>query len=154
MSVSLQPHELQCSRLPCPSLSPRACSNSCPLSRWCHPTISSSVAHFSPCPQSFPASESFPMSWLCIKWPEYWSFSFSVSPSREVPQIFCFYSQVELLNQMVILCLIFDRPLHCLVTSFYFGFGVFLCTEVSSYNIILFITLNRGRLGRTVRSIV
>ena len=48
-------------RLPC--LTPRVCSNSFPLSQWCHPTISSSVAHFS-CPQSFPASQSFPMSWL------------------------------------------------------------------------------------------
>ena len=47
---------------PCPKLSPRVCSNSCPLSRWCHPTISSSVAPFSSCPQSFPASGSFPMS--------------------------------------------------------------------------------------------
>ena len=51
-------------RLPCPSLSPKVCSNSCPLSGWSHPTISSSVALFSSCPQSFPASESFPMSLL------------------------------------------------------------------------------------------
>ena len=51
-------------RLPCPSLSPLAGSNSCPPSQWCHATISSSVAPFSPCPRSFPASGSFPMSWL------------------------------------------------------------------------------------------
>ena len=51
-------------KLPCPSLSPRVYSNSCPLSQWCHPTISSSVTYFSFCPQSFPASESFPMSQL------------------------------------------------------------------------------------------
>ena len=56
-------HGLQHSRLPCPSLSPRVCSNSCPLSQWCSPTISSSVALFS-CPQSFPASWSFPVSRL------------------------------------------------------------------------------------------
>ena len=49
---------------PCPLLSPRACSNSCPLSQWCHPTILSSVTSFSSCPQSFPASGSFPVSWL------------------------------------------------------------------------------------------
>ena len=49
-------------RLPCPSLSPRICSNSCPLNWWCHPTISSSVIPFSNCLQSFPASGSFPMS--------------------------------------------------------------------------------------------
>ena len=54
-------HELQHARLPCPSLCPRVCSNSCPLSQWCHPSISSSVDPFS-CPQSFPASGSFPMS--------------------------------------------------------------------------------------------
>ena len=64
MSNSLQPHELQHARLPCPSLSPVACSNSCPLSWWCHLTISSSVAPFSSCPQSFPASGSFPISQL------------------------------------------------------------------------------------------
>ena len=61
---TLQPHGLQHSRLPCPSPTPRAYSNSCPLSQWCHPTISSSVAPFSSCPQSFPASGSFPKSWL------------------------------------------------------------------------------------------
>ena len=55
-------HGLQHARLPCPSASPRACSNSCPLSWWCHPTISSSVVPFSSCLQSFPVSGSFPMS--------------------------------------------------------------------------------------------
>ena len=62
MSDSLQPHGLQHTRLPCPSPTPRACSNSCPLSRWCHPTISSSVVPFSSHLQSFPASGYFPMS--------------------------------------------------------------------------------------------
>ena len=56
-------HGLQHTRLPCPSPSPGVCSNSCPLSKWCHPTVSSSVVPFS-CPQSFPVSESFPMSQL------------------------------------------------------------------------------------------
>ena len=60
MSDSLQPHVLQHARLPCPSLSPGACSNSCPLSLWSHLTISSSVIPFC-CLQSFPASGSFPM---------------------------------------------------------------------------------------------
>ena len=64
MSDFLQPHEWQHTRLPCPSLSPGICSNSFPLSWWCHPTISSSVSPFSSSPQSFPASESFTMSWL------------------------------------------------------------------------------------------
>ena len=63
MSDSWWSHGLQHTRLPCPSLSPRACSNSCPLSRWCYLTISSSVTLFF-CLQSFPASGSFPMSQL------------------------------------------------------------------------------------------
>ena len=62
VSDSLQPHGLQHARLPCPSPAPGAYSNSCPLSQWCHPTISSSVVHFSCCLQSFPASGSIPMS--------------------------------------------------------------------------------------------
>ena len=64
MSNSLQPHGLQHAKLPCPSPSPGDCSDSYSLSRWCHPIISSSVALFSSCPQSFPALGSFPMSWL------------------------------------------------------------------------------------------
>ena len=64
VSNFLRPHELQHTRLSCPSKAPRACSNSCPLSRWCHPTISPSVLPFSSCPQSFPASGSFLMSWV------------------------------------------------------------------------------------------
>ena len=63
VSDSLQPNRLQHARLPCPSPTPRAYSNSCPSSRWWHPTISSSVISFS-CPQSFPASGSFQMSQL------------------------------------------------------------------------------------------
>ena len=84
MSDFLQPHGLQHHRLPCPSPSPGACSNSCPLGQWCHPTILSSVVPFSSSLQSFPASGSFPMSWLFpIRWPKYWNFSFSISPSSE-----------------------------------------------------------------------
>ena len=64
MSNLSWPHRLQHAVLPCPSLSPGACSNSCPLSWGCHPTISSSVVPFSSCLQSFPASGSFLMSWL------------------------------------------------------------------------------------------
>ena len=62
MSDSLWPHEPQHARTPCPSPTPRAYSNSCPLSQWCHPTISSSIAPFSSYPKSFPASGSFQMS--------------------------------------------------------------------------------------------
>jgi len=64
MSDSLWPHELQHARPPCPSPTPGIHPNPCPSSRWCHPSISSSVFPFSSCPQSFPASGSFPMSQL------------------------------------------------------------------------------------------
>ena len=74
------------------SPTPRNCSDSHPLSRWCHPTISSSVISFSSCLQSFPASGSFPMneSVLRIRWAKYWSFSFSISPSNEHPGLISF----------------------------------------------------------------
>ena len=84
MSDSLWLHGLQHARLPCPSLSPRVCSNSCPLSRWCHPIISSSVVPFSSHLLSFPASGSFPMRWFFASGSQsIWSFSFSISPSNE-----------------------------------------------------------------------
>ena len=73
VSDSLQPHELQHTRPPCPSPTPGAYPKPCPLSRWCHPTISSSVVPFS-CPQPFPASGSFQKSVLRIRWPKYWEF--------------------------------------------------------------------------------
>ena len=60
--LTLQPRGLQHARFPCPSPTPGACSNSFPSSQWCHPTISSSVIPFSSCPESLPASESFPVS--------------------------------------------------------------------------------------------
>ena len=83
MSDSLRPHGLQHMRLHCPSPAPRTYSNSCPLSRWCHPTISPSVVPFS-CLQSFPASGSFPKcQFFAVRWPKYWSFSFSISPSSD-----------------------------------------------------------------------
>ena len=64
MSDSLQSYELQHVSLPCPWLLPGVCSKSCPLNGWCHQTISPSVTHLSSCPQSLPASGSFPVSWL------------------------------------------------------------------------------------------
>ena len=64
VSDSLRHHESQHARPPCPSQTPRVYSNWCPLSRWCHPAISSSIVPFSSCPQSLPASGSFPMSQL------------------------------------------------------------------------------------------
>ena len=90
MSNSLWPLGLKHVRIPCSSLSPRVCSNSCSLSQWCHSTVFSSVAPFSSCPQSFPASGSFPVSQLCIRWPKYWRFSFSNSSSNEYSGLISF----------------------------------------------------------------
>ena len=91
MSDSLWPHESQHTRPPCPSPTLGVYPNSCPSSRWCHPAISSSVVPFSSCPQSLPASESFSNeSALCKRWPKYWSFSFSISPSNEHPGLMSF----------------------------------------------------------------
>ena len=119
VSHSLWPHGLQHVRPPCPSPTPGIYSNSCPLSWWCHPTISSSDVPFSSCLLSFPASGSFQMSqvfalggqsiavsaWtsvfpsvrvfsnesvLHMRWPKYWSFSFSISPSQEHPGLISF----------------------------------------------------------------
>ena len=84
MSDSLRSHGLQHARPPCPSPTPRVYSNSCALSLWCHPTISSSVVPLSSRLQSFPASGGFSNeSALCIRWTKYWSFSFNISPSHE-----------------------------------------------------------------------
>ena len=91
VSESLWAHGLQHDRPPCPSPTPRVCSNSCPSSWWCHPTISSFVIPFTSCLQSFPASGSFSNeSALRIRWPKYWSFSFNISPSNECSGLISF----------------------------------------------------------------
>ena len=87
VSDSLRPHELQHARLRCPSLSPWVHSDSHPSSPWCHPAISSSVVPFSSCPQSLPASVFSNESTLHMRWPKYWSFSFSIIPSKEIPEL-------------------------------------------------------------------
>ena len=85
---TLQPHGLQHARLPCPSLYPGVFSNSCPLSWWCHSTISSSVSRFSSCLQSFPASGSFPVGWLFTSGSQRIGVSASVLPMN----IQCWFS--------------------------------------------------------------
>ena len=90
VSDSLQTHGLQHTRLPCSSQTPGACSNSCLSSRWCHPTISSSIVPFSSCFQSFPGWVFSKESVLRIRWPKYWSFSFSISPSNEYSGLISF----------------------------------------------------------------
>ena len=90
MSNSLWPHGLQHTRFSCPSPSPGACSNSCPSSWWCHPTISS-CHPFLLLPSIFPSIRVFSNeSALHIRWPKYWSFSFSISPSNEYSGLISF----------------------------------------------------------------
>ena len=91
VSDSLRPHGLQHASLPCPSPTPGACSNSCPLSRWYHPTISSSVIPFSSLPSIFPSIRIFSNELaLRIWWPKYWNFSFNISPSNEYSGLISF----------------------------------------------------------------
>ena len=91
LSNSLRPHELQHARTPCPSPTPRVYPNSCQLSRWCHPTILSSVVPFFSCLHSFPASVSFLMSQLFASGSQsIGSFSFSICPSNEYSGLISF----------------------------------------------------------------
>ena len=91
MSDSLQPHESQHARPPCPSPTPGVHPDSRPSSQWCHPAISSSVIPFSSCPQSLPASESFPMSQLFAWGGQSTGVScFSIIPSKEIPRLISF----------------------------------------------------------------
>ena len=91
VSDSLRPHGLQHARLPCPSPTPGGHPNPCPLGRWCHSTISSSVVPFSSCPQIFPSFRIFSNeSALRLRWPKFWSFSFTISPSNEQPRLISF----------------------------------------------------------------
>ena len=91
VSDSLWPHGLQHARLPCPSPTPRACPNSCASSGWCHPTISSSSHPLLLPPSIFSSLRVFSSeSVLHIRWPEYWSFSFSISPSNEYSGLISF----------------------------------------------------------------
>ena len=91
VSDSLRLHGLQHARSLCPSPTPRVYSNSCPLNQWCHPTISSILCHSLLLPPIFLSIRVFSNeSVLCIRWPKYWSFSFSISPSNEHPGLISF----------------------------------------------------------------
>ena len=90
VSDSLRPHESQHARLPCPSQTPGVHSDSRPSSQGCHPAIASSVVPFSSCPQSLPASVFSNESALRMSLPKYWSFSFTIIPSKEIPGLISF----------------------------------------------------------------
>ena len=90
VSDYLRPHESQHARPPCPSPTPRFHSNSCSSSQWCHPAIPSSVVPFSSCPSSLQHQSFSNESTLCMRWPKYWSFSFSISPFSEYSGLISF----------------------------------------------------------------
>ena len=92
VSDYLRSHESQHARPPCPSPTPGVHSDSLPSSQWCHPATSSSVVPFSSCPQSIPPSIRVfsNESTLCMTWPKYRSFSFSIIPSKEIPGLISF----------------------------------------------------------------
>ena len=99
-AILCDPIDCSTARLPCPSLSPGVIANSCPLSQWHYPTVSFSATPFF-CPQSFAASGAFLMSWpLCIRWPKYGSFSFSISPSSEYSGLISF--RMDWLNLLAV----------------------------------------------------
>ena len=102
VSDSLRPHKMQHTRLPCPSPTPRAYSNSGPLIQGCNPTISSFVIPFS-LPSIFPSIRGFTnRSGVCIRWPKYYSFSFNISPSNEYPGLTSF--RIDLLYLLAVTC--------------------------------------------------
>ena len=100
VSDYLRPHESQHARPPCPSPTPGVHSDSRPSSQWCHPAISSSVIPFSSCPWSLPASVFSNESTLRMRWPKYWSFSFSIIPSKEIPGLISF--RIDWLDRLAV----------------------------------------------------
>ena len=124
MFDSLWPRGMQHIRLPCPSPSARAFSNSCPLSQWCHSTISSSVVPFSWL-QYFPAS----MSFLHIRWPKYWTFSFSISPSNEYAWFYILVCVSIYIYIYICVCVCVCRYIY---VSIYIYVYIYICKMIIS----------------------
>ena len=113
-------------------LSPRACFNSCLLNQQCHPIISFSIIPFSFCPQSFPASVSFPESALHIGWPKYWSFSFSIRPSNEYSRLISF--RIDWLDLLAVQRTLKRHPQHhSLKVSIFWCSAFFMVQSSHSY---------------------
>ena len=101
ISDSVQRHGLQHTRLPCPLATPGACSNSRPSNQWCQPTVSHPLSSASPPALIFPSIMVFSsVSVLHIKWPKYWSFSFSISPSSEYSGLISF--RIDWFDQLLL----------------------------------------------------
>ena len=133
MSNSLWPHELQHARPPCPLPTPGVHPNPCPLSRWCHPAVSSSVVPFSSCPQSFPASGSLPVSQLFASGGQsIGSFSFNISPSNEHSGLICL-DWLDLLAVQGTLKSLPEHSNHCMQNNR----SYFLKFDTTDFNINL-----------------
>ena len=132
---SLWPHGLQHARLPCPSPTPRACSNLCPSSQWCHPTISPSVIPFSSHPQSFPASGSFLMTALRFRWPKYWSFSFTIHSSNEYSGLI--YFRIDCVDPLAVQGTLKSLLQHCSSKASILQCSAFFIGQLESPQIIL-----------------
>ena len=112
VSDSLQPHESQHARPPCPSPTPRVHSDSRPSSWWCHPAISSSVVPLLLLPPIPPSIRVFSNeSTLCMRWPKYWSFSFSIIPSKEIFR-FLLHLNVKMNSRSIRLDVNFNKENH------------------------------------------
>ena len=150
VSDSAGPHESQHARPPCPSPTPGVHSDSRPSSQWCHPAISTSVVPFSSCPQSLPASESFPISQLftCTWAGQYWSFSFSISPSKEIPWLISF--RMDWLDRLAVQGTLKSLLQHYSSKASILWRSVFFTVQLSHpYMLLLLSRFSRVRLCAT-----
>ena len=130
MTNSLQTHESYHARPPCPSPTFGVHSNSCPLSQLCHTAISSSVIPFSSCPQSLPASGSFPVSqFFTSGGQKYWSFSFSISPSNEYSGLISFW--MDLFDLLAVQGTLKNLLQHCSSKASIFLGSAFFIDQLS-----------------------
>jgi len=135
MSNSYRPHRLQHTRIPCPSLSPRLCSNSSPLSPWCHPTILSSIASLLLLSSIFPSITVFSNELAFhIRWPKYGSFSFSISPSNEYSGLIFF--KIDWFNLLAVQGTLKSLPVYQVNFCLVWIFGKFYLNMFSCLNSI------------------
>ena len=129
MSDSLGPHKPQHARPPCPSPTPGVHSNSCPLSRWYHPAISPSVVPFSSYPNPSQHQSLLNESTLHMRWPKYWSFSFSIIPSKEHPGLISF--RMDWLDLLAVQGTLRSLPQHYSSKASIFQCSAFFTVQLS-----------------------